>query len=215
MPSKYDTNPLDPDFPEKVRAESEGQPTRVLSEEGAPGTQNIGRPVRTEDPTIRLSPGSAQAGTSHAYAPPPFEQPYTGQYVPGAYQPQGFAAPPSERKVEPFGMSENVLTAVSYVPWYIGLIAAAIILFLAPRSETKIRFHAAQGLAAHLGVLIIAQLLFAVGGFASAIGVIFTVITSIMFIVWAIKAWRGKPVHIQSIEGLTNWLEDKIRQKDR
>jgi len=109
-----------------------------------------------------------------------------------------------------FGMTENVLTAVPYVPWYIGLIAAALILFLTPRTETKVRFHAAQGLAAHLGVLLITQLLFAFGGFASAIGVIFTIITSIMFIVWAIKAWRGRPVVIQSVEALTNWLEEKI-----
>jgi len=214
MPSKYDTNPLDPDFPEKVRAESEGQPTQVLSDEGATRTSNIGRPATTEDPTVRLPGGAPHAGAYQNYAPP-FQQPFDGQYVPGAYQPQGFAAPQSERRVEPFGMSENVLTAVSYVPWYIGLIAAALILFFTPRSETKVRFHAAQGLAAHLGVLLISQLLFAVGGFASVIGVIFTLVTSVMFIVWAIKAWRGKPVHIESIDGLTNWLEDKIRQRDK
>ena len=214
MPSKYDTNPLDPDFPEKIRAESDGQPTQVLSDEGATRTRNIGRPVATEDPTVRLSAGAPQQAYQQ-YAPPQFQQPYNGQYVPGAYQPQAFAAPQQERKIEPFGMTENVLTAVPYVPWYIGLIAAALILFLTPRTETKVRFHAAQGLAAHLGVLLITQLLFAFGGFASAIGVIFTIITSIMFIVWAIKAWRGRPVVIQSVEALTNWLEEKIRQKDK
>lgn len=27
------------------------------------------------------------------------------------------------------------------------------------------------------------------------------------------KAWKGRPVHIESIEELTNWLEDKISPK--
>src|ERR1043166_6545068 len=158
MPSKYDTNPLDPDFPEKVRAESEGQPTQVLSETGAAETRHFGPapPAPTEQQTMRF-PGEQYA------QPPPYQQPYTGQYVPGMYQPQGFAIPPVERKVEPFGISENIVTAVPYIPWYIGLIAGVVILFLAPRTEAKARFHAAQGLAAHVGVLIVTTALGIIG----------------------------------------------------
>jgi hypothetical protein len=28
--------------------------------------------------------------------------------------------------------------------------------------------------------------------------------------VFAVKAWKGEPVHIGIIEDLTNWLEEKI-----
>ncbi|MBK6725093.1 MAG: hypothetical protein IPG58_18110 [Acidobacteria bacterium] len=42
---------------------------------------------------------------------------------------------------------------------------------------------------------------------------IFTLVTSIMLVVFALKAWQGKPVHIESIEDLTNWFEDKIEPK--
>ena len=39
---------------------------------------------------------------------------------------------------------------------------------------------------------------------------IFGLVTTIMLIVWAIKAWKGKPVHIEIIDDLTNWFEEKI-----
>jgi uncharacterized membrane protein len=215
MPSKYDTNPLDPDFPEKVRKESEGQPTQVLSETGAPRTQHFPSSAPTEEQTVRLQAGS------QAYAPPPppyYQQPYTGQYVPGAYQPQGFVDPRMQRKVEPFGISENIVTALPYIPWYIGLIAGVVILALTPRTETKARFHAAQGLAAHVGILMVTTALGLIGTVSSGARVgslVFSIAMSIMLIVWAIKAWKGKPVHIQAIESLTNWLEDKIRTKGK
>jgi uncharacterized membrane protein len=209
MPSKYDTNPLDPDFPEKLRAESEGQRTQVLSESGAPETQHFPIVPHTEEQTVRLP------GTHYAPPPPQFQQPYNGQYVPGMYQPQHFA-PPQERKVTPIGLPENVVTALPYIPWYIGLIAGAVILFLTPRTETKARFHAAQGLAAHLGILIVAAALSAIGTVSSGArfgGFAFSLVMAIMLVVWAIKAWKGKPVHIQMLDGLTNWLEDKIHKK--
>ena len=214
MPSKYDTNPLDPDFPEKVRRESEGQPTRVLSETGAPGTQHFPPAAPTEEQTVRLSGGSQQ------YAPPPppyYQQPYNGQYVPAAYGSQSFGAS-IERKVEPFGISENIVTALPYIPWYIGLIAGAVILALTPRSETKARFHAAQGLAAHVGILIVTGALGIIGTVSSGarIGSLaFSIAMSVMLIVWAIKAWKGKPVHIQALDSLTNWLEEKIYTKGK
>ncbi|MBV9242519.1 MAG: hypothetical protein JO314_10980 [Acidobacteria bacterium] len=214
MPSKYDTNPLDPDFPEKVRAEAEGQATQVLSETGAPETHRLGYSPATEEQTVRLPGGQQQ----YAPPPPPYQQPYAGQYVPAPYQYQSFATPQQPvRKVEPFGISENIVTALPYIPWYLGLIAGAVILALSPRSEAKARFHAAQGLAAHLGILIVSTALGIIGiasGAARAGSLAFTIATSVLLIVWAIKAWKGKPVHIQAIEGLTNWLEDKIRRKE-
>ena len=39
---------------------------------------------------------------------------------------------------------------------------------------------------------------------------IFTLVTTIMLIIWAVKAFKGKPVHIEMIDDLTNWFEEKI-----
>ena len=53
-----------------------------------------------------------------------------------------------------------------------------------------------------------------VSGVAIAGNIAFTLATSIILIIFAIKAWKGKPVHIEAIDPLTNWLEDKIHKKD-
>lgn len=75
------------------------------------------------------------------------------------------------------------------------------------------RFHAAQGLAAHVGILIVTTILGIVGNVTDLANIgsgIFTAVTTVMLIIFAIKAWTGKPVHIESVDDLTNWLEEKI-----
>ena len=97
------------------------------------------------------------------------------------------------------------------------MVAALLILLFVPKSEAKARFHAAQGLAAHIGILIVTSILSIVGnvtGVARAGNVIFQIVMTVMLIVWAIKAWKGRPVHIESVDSLTNWLEEKINVKN-
>ena len=200
MASKYDTNPLDPEFPEKVGA------TQVLGQSNAQ-TQHFPEPAPTEEQTRKF-----------AVADIPYSPPFNGQNVPAMYQPGPVVAPADSlsRKVEKVGLPENVLIAAPYIPWYIGLIAGLLILFLVPRSEAKVRFHAAQGLAAHIGILIVTTILGIIGSVTDLANVgnfIFTLVTSIMLVVFAIKAWQGKPVHIESVDDLTNWLEEKISPK--
>lgn len=214
MATKYDTNPLDPDFPEKARAAAAGEAeveTQFLPYKGGE-TRRFPEAVKTEEQT-RKFPNDDVSAYSQPYSPP-----FNGQYVPANYQPYGFAnvgqAP--SHKVAGIGLSENVLTALSYVPFQIGLIAAILQMLLVPKSEPKVRFHAAQGLAAHIAVLIVAAILGVVGKvvpFAGAASGIFWTVSTVMLIIFAIKAWRGKPVHIETIDPLTNWLEDKISIK--
>lgn len=208
MPTKYDTNPLDPDFPEKIRAEAEAEvKTQVLSETGAAETRQFtsGAPTgATEQETRRFFAADAA-----------YSQPYDGQFVPANYQPTNLSATDdtTSRKIEPFGIPEHMVIAAPYIPWYIGMVAGALILFLVPKSETKVRFHAAQGLAAHVGILAVTTILGIVGNITEIADIgnlIFTLVTSIMLVAFAIKAWKGKPVHIESVDKLTNWLEDKI-----
>ncbi len=120
------------------------------------------------------------------------------------------------RKVAKVGLPENIATALPYIPWYFGMVAGLLILLLVPKSEAKVRFHAAQGLAAHIGILIVTTILGVIGNIANIADVgnlIFQILTTVMLIIWAVKAWKGKPVHIESVDSLTNWLEEKISVK--
>src|SRR5436190_24115517 len=97
MPSKYDTNPLDPDFPEKAKAAGvNGDATRVLEQTGAE-TRHF--PPISEEETRRFAGGS----TGAAYMPP-----YTGQHVPAAYTAGGYAVTDRKRKIARIGSPENI-----------------------------------------------------------------------------------------------------------
>ena len=200
---KYDTNPLDPDFPEKVKQAPQTAPI-------PPSTNEFPPPSVTEEQTRRFD----EAGFNS------YQNPYTGQDLPAKYQNSnlyGGMNRSSNRKVDKIGLPENVLTALPYIPFSIGLVAGLVILFLAPRSETKVRFHAAQGLAAHVAILIISAILGFVGNItdmANAGNGIFYIVTTVMLVIFAIKAWQGKPVHIESVDDLTEWLEDKVAPRN-
>ncbi|MFN6964514.1 MAG: DUF4870 domain-containing protein [Pyrinomonadaceae bacterium] len=221
MPSKYDTNPLDPEFPEKARAASAadaGGETRVLGRDRGPETNRLFEPAAQTAPadeqtTRRFADDDPRFAAS--YPPPPLNDPYNGQFVPADHRAAGAVdmSRSGSRKVEKIGLPENILTAVPYLPITLGMIAGLLILLFVPKTEPKVRFHAAQGLAAHLAILLITSILGIFSdwtGIAGAASTIFTIVTTVMLIVFAVKAWKGKPVHIESVDDLTNWLEDKI-----
>lgn len=55
-----------------------------------------------------------------------------------------------------------------------------------PKEETKVRFHAAQGLAAHVGILIVTTILGIVGNVTDLANIgsgIFTAVTTVMLII--------------------------------
>jgi len=207
MPKKFDTNPLDPEFPEKTKAAAaEGvtngyrapQPTPYSTSEFPSVPSSV-----TEDETRRFE--GAQLNSFN----------FQGGQVPVAYQaPQPLGMENTrERKVAKVGLPEKWLIALPYVPFWIGLVAGLVLLLVLPKEETKVRFHAAQGLAAHLGILIITTVLGIIGNitdFAEIGNLIFQILATVMMIVFAIKAWKGQPVLIGMVEDLTNWLEEKI-----
>lgn len=222
MATKYDTNPLDPEFPEKVKtAAAEGGETKVFRD-GYAGTSQVDMAAAVEaQPTLILEP-QPQFQTPvqtqyqqplYQHSPPQFQQHVAASPLAAAQSDLAAINQAISRKVEKLGLPENILIAAPYIPWYIGLVAGLVLLFITPKTETKVRFHAAQGLAAHIGVIIVTTILAMVGritDIADAANVIFTLVTSIMLVVFAVKAFRGKPVHIESVENMTNWLEDKI-----
>lgn len=205
MPTKYDTNPLDPEFPKKVReTQTETVPNENRETVKFPQYDETEEPTRYHDKARFAEYESrfngAQPLSAHRTAPLDARQ-------------------NSKRKVAKVGLPENILVALPYVPFYIGMVAGILELLFVPKSETKARFHAAQGLAAHIGILIVTTILGIIGnlpglGLADAGNAIFQLVTTILLIVFAVKAWKGKPVHIESVDSLTEWLEEKIKPQN-
>ncbi len=203
MATKYDTNPLDPEFPKKVReVQTETLPNETGETVRFPPSADTEEPTRYHDRARFAEYSSAFGGA----------QPLSS-YQTAHLDPQKA----SKRKVAKVGLPENILVALPYLPFSIGLIAGLLELLFVPKSETKVRFHAAQGLAAHIGILIITTILGGIAGITDLAGAangIFWIVTTIMLIIFAIKAWKGKPIHIESVDSLTEWLEEKIKPQN-
>ena len=205
MAKKFDTNPLDPGFPEKVK-EKQKRTAPLYGENGR--TRSFADPVVTEESTRK------------------FNEAEFGGFDPSYHPESGLPAriyeqeQPSDRSVKlgSISLPENILTALPYIPFaFIGIVAGIIELIFIPKSEPKIRYHAAQGLAAQCAVWIVTSILgmAAFGSdIASTASSIFWLVTTIMLLVFAFKAWQGKPIHIASVESLTDWLEDKIKPQN-
>ncbi len=201
---KFDTNPLDPTFPEKVMEKE-----TVVLPKNQFKTAEFPPPSVTEEQTRRFDDVNFNA----------YSSPYNGQNIPANFKTTNLADmnKSSSRKVAKIGLPENILTALAYIPFWVGLVAGLLQLFFVPKSETKVRFHAAQGLAAHIGIFIVGAILKGMSNFvpfAGAASTIFWIVTTVMLIIFAVKAWRGKPVHIESVDDLTEWLEEKIKPKN-
>ncbi len=200
---KYDTNPLDPEFPQKAR---EAETLNNLNAE----TQRFPFAAPTEEQTRKFDDAADFAS---------YSSPYDGQNVPSNFSTEHLnadAEDSSNRKVTGIGLPENVLIALPYLPFQIGLIAGFIELFLVPKSETKVRFHAAQGLAVNAAILAVAAILKFLGHITDLADFgnrIFYPLTIVMLFIWTIKAWKGKPVHIEAVDDLTNWLDEKIKPR--
>jgi uncharacterized membrane protein len=204
---KFDTNPLDPSFPEKAK---QGQETSALPKNDFQTAEfpTVVRSV-TEEQTRRFNEANFSA----------YQSPYDGGQVPVNYQTAHFSGVEntSKRKVAKVGLPENILTALPYIPFFVGLVAGILELIFVPKSEAKVRFHAAQGLAAHIGILIVTTILSGLGNITDLADIgnfIFQIVTFVMLIIFTIKAFQGKPVHIETVDDLTEWLEDRIKPRD-
>lgn len=193
MGRRFDTNPLDPEFPEKSRKEQE---TSVLPEE-VPETHPLFESLPTEEVTRPLIGDDRFGGGMPGNTPSHAEHFPVRQEV--------FNSP--SRKVDGLLFSERTLTSMVYFP-YFGLIVGAVVLLRTSRTEGKLRFHAAQALAAHIAILVISRFLnFADQELAT---MIFDAVTTIMLLIFVFKAWKNRPIHVEAIEPLTDWLESKL-----
>lgn len=207
MSKKFDTNPLDPEFPERAKQK---QAAATARQKYDAETNKLPTAVDDEIPTRTFGDADFNAYSSAFKDSQPIAPYKTARLK---------SETANNRKVAKVGLPENVLVALPYIPFYFGLIAGVLELLFVPKSETKVRFHAAQGLAAHIGILLVTTVLGIIGnvpglGLADTGNWIFQLVTTVMLIVFAVKAWQGKPVHIESVDSLTEWLEEKIKPQN-
>ena len=236
--SKYDTNPLDGNVAERADKDwgrdtesridaptqyMSGAATREIgpmSNEAARGNPETVAPTRRMDDSYRsvFAYGQSQATTYQAprmpnaniYQPPPGPSPQIYQPPPA---PAG--AKPGSQKVEGLGIPEKWAVMLPYIPFFIAMIAAIVELLLVPRTEKRVRFHAAQGLVLQIGVTGISTIL----GFANLFSgrftgaSLFSAATFVFLIISMIRVWQGKPHHIALLDPATNWIEDKINPR--
>jgi uncharacterized membrane protein len=221
--NKYDTNPLDPEVERKaedVWGELGGStPTQQVG--GA--TRQVGNPP-DEDPRRNVY---SEAPTRH-FENPPLEAPYPSVFVPPTYAPpaqyqarqnvyQAPAGAVNPRSVAGIGVPERWATTFAYTPGYIGLVISLLELFLVPRKEVKVRFHASQALALQIAILII-QTLFGVISTISGSSVggsVFKIAAFVFLLISMLRVWRGEPHRLAALAEPAQWFNEHIEPRNR
>jgi uncharacterized membrane protein len=223
--NKYDTNPLDPDVERKSQdAWGEGGG-------GTPTTQWVQEPTGK----VGSSPDDSRKNVyseapTRRYDSPPLEAPYQSVFVPPTYappqqQPQPnpniYQAPASNcltnRPIAGIGIPEKWAVVLPYAPFFIGLVVSLVELFLVPRRETKVRFHASQALALHIAILII-QTIF---GLISTItgsslgGTLFKVAAFAFLVISIIRVAKGEAHRIAPLAEPAQWFNEHIEPRNR
>jgi uncharacterized membrane protein len=104
-----------------------------------------------------------------------------------------------------------------YAPAYIGVVVSLIALFLVPREEVRVRFHASQGLALHVAILAV-QTLFGVVEVISGSGLggtLFSIAAAVFLIVSMVRVWKGQPHHIAPITEPAQWFNEHIKPRNK
>jgi uncharacterized membrane protein len=103
-----------------------------------------------------------------------------------------------------------------YAPFYIGVVASLVELFLVPRKEIQVRFHAAQGLALHVAILVVQTLFGVIGSItdSSVGGLLFKVAATIFLVISMIRVWKGEPHRIAPIGEAAQWLNQRIEPRN-
>ncbi|MFN2498599.1 MAG: hypothetical protein ABR557_05875 [Pyrinomonadaceae bacterium] len=217
--TKYDTNPLDPDFVKNAETESgdggNGPVTQPVQEAATRRLGSQSEPARadaySEAPTRRYDKASLDASYPSVFVPPPYTPP--APYL--AAQPLVSSQKPGSRSVTGIGLPEKWAMALPYTPFYIGVVVSLLELFLVPRSEGKVRFHAAQGLALHVAILVL-QTIFALVGTITGTsigGSLFKVAAFVFLLVSLIRVAKGNPHHISALADPGQWFNDHIELK--
>ena len=225
--SKYDTNPLDPDVERKAE-DVWGDLGGVTQQVGGTTQQVSNEPPRPQNVEDARKNVYSEAPTRR-YDNPPLEAPYPSIFVPPTYAPppapyqsrqdiyQAPATAPSSRPIPGIGISEKWASMLPYAPFSIGLVVSLLELFLVPRSEGKVRYHASQGVALHIAILIV-QTIFSVISMLTGStlgGTLFKVAAFAFLIISMIRVGKGEPHQITPLAEPAQWFNKHIEPRNR
>ena len=224
--TKYDTNPLDPDVARKtgeVWGEGNegggGAPTQqvrgVTREVGSVPKENTRGNVYSEAPTRRYENPPLETPYPSVFVPPTYSPP--AQYPPGMHPYQSPVSPrPTSRTVLGIGLPEKWAVMLPYAP-YIGLVVSLLELFLVPRKEMKVRFHASQGLALHIALLIVQTIFGVIGTISNTSlgGSLFKAASMVFLIISMVRVWRGEPHQIEPLFEPAQWFNEHIEPRSK
>ncbi len=218
--SKYDTNPLDPDVVKSTEdiwgQGGEGPPTQDIKgatrEIGSSQPDSARQSVYSEAPTRTFDNVPLEAPYPSVFVPPTYSQP--APYQPAAAPFRSATSKPTSRTVSGIGLPEKWAIMLPYAPFYIGVVVSLLELFLVPKSETRVRFHASQGLALNVALLVVQTIFSVIGAITdtSIGGSLFKVAALVFMIVSMIRVWKGEPHHIAPLEEPAKWFNDHIKR---
>lgn len=222
--SKYDTNPLDPDVErkaEEVWGELGGSaPTQQVGgatrDVGDSANEEARKNVYSEAPTRRYENPPLEAPYPSIFVPPPYSPPAQYQSRQNIYQ-----APtsniPTSRPVFGIGLPEKWAVMLPYAPFYIGLVVSLLELFLVPRKEPKVRFHASQALALHIAILIVHTIFSVIGSITDSRlgGMLFSLAAFVFLVISMIRVWKGEPHRIAPLSEPAQWFNDRIEPRNQ
>jgi uncharacterized membrane protein len=222
--SKYDTNPLDPDVERKAE-ESWGDGGGGASTQQVRGaTRQVGNSadddarqnIYSEAPTRRYENPPLEAPYPSVFVPPTYSPPAHYQARQHVYQPP-MSSTPTSRSVPGIGIPEKWALMLPYAPLYVGLVVSLIELFLVPRKEVQVRFHAAQALALHVAILIVHTIFSVIGAITdSSLGGTFFKLAAFIFLVISMaRVWKGEPHRIAPLEEPGKWFNRHIEPRDQ
>jgi len=221
--SKYDTNPLDPDVERKAEeswGEQGGAPTQQVGgatrEVGNSPNENARANIYSEAPTRRYDNPPLEAPYPSVFVPPTYSPPAQYQARQNVYQSPVSTAPTS-RPVYGIGLSEKWAVMLPYAPFYIGLIVSLLELFLVPRNEVKVRFHASQALALHIGILMVHAVFSVISKVtgSSLGGMLFGIAAFVFLIISMIRVSRGEAHRIAPLAEPAQWFNEHIEPRNR
>ena len=201
---------------------SANEAARVNPESEAP-TRRIDDNFGASYPSIFVPPQNVYQNQPRPSTYQPPRAPDASIYQPPPVPPPTVYQPPPalmnqlarSHSVAGLGIPEKWANMLPYIPGHIGAVAAVVELLLVPRTESRTRFHAAQGLALQAAILILTGVfsfvsLISGSGFGSAI---FRLAATIFLIVSMIRVWKGKSHHIAVLDEATKWLDEKIKPR--
>ena len=222
--SKYDTNPLDPDVERKAEEGWGEGGSGATTQQVRGATRQVGNSANEE-----ARQNAYSEAPTRRYDNPPLESPYPSVFIPPTYSPPAnyqarqhvyqppVSAAPTSRPVAGIGVPEKWALMMPYAPLYIGLVVSLIELFLVPRKEVQVRFHAAQALALNIAIMIVHTIFGVIGAItdSSLGGTFFKLAAFIFLIISMIRVWKGEPHRIAPLEEPGKWFNRHIEPRDQ